>query len=143
MSLISIITPTFNEVANIEKLSLRIKEICELNNINYEQIIIDNDSKDGTIEIIKKLTTKYKNIKNNCINHLRTLNKMIDKYVYIENGGWHFNALGGIDKKIEDFKHPVYTLPYMKRREKNTFIEELNLPEFLIKNKETYKHLFK
>ena len=63
MSLISIITPTFNEVGNIEKLSLRIKEICELNNINYEQIIIDNDSSDGTIEVIKKLTSKYKNIK--------------------------------------------------------------------------------
>lgn len=63
MSLISIITPTFNEIGNIEKLSLKIKEICELNNINYEQIIIDNDSKDGTIEAIKKLTSKYKNIK--------------------------------------------------------------------------------
>jgi glycosyltransferase involved in cell wall biosynthesis len=63
MALISIITPTFNEVNNIEKLSLRIKEICELNNINYEQIIIDNDSSDGTIEVIKKLTSKYKNIK--------------------------------------------------------------------------------
>jgi glycosyltransferase involved in cell wall biosynthesis len=63
MSLITIITPTFNEVGNIEKLSLRIKEICELNNINYEQIIIDNDSTDGTIEVIKKLTSKYKNIK--------------------------------------------------------------------------------
>jgi glycosyltransferase involved in cell wall biosynthesis len=63
MSLISIITPTFNEVGNIEKLSLRIKEICELNNINYEQIIIDNASNDGTIEAIKKLTFKYKNIK--------------------------------------------------------------------------------
>jgi glycosyltransferase involved in cell wall biosynthesis len=63
MALITIITPTFNEVNNIEKLSLRIKEICELNNINYEQIIIDNDSKDGTIEVIKKLTSKYKNIK--------------------------------------------------------------------------------
>jgi dolichol-phosphate mannosyltransferase len=63
MSLISIITPTFNEVGNIEKLSLRIKEICELNNINYEQIIIDNASNDGTIETIKKLTLKYKNIK--------------------------------------------------------------------------------
>ena len=56
MSLITIITPTFNEVGNIEKLSLRIKEICELNNINYEQIIIDNDSTDGTFEAIKKLT---------------------------------------------------------------------------------------
>ena len=63
MSLISIITPTFNEVENIEKLSLRIKEICEENNINYEQIIIDNASTDGTIEAIKKLTSKYKNIK--------------------------------------------------------------------------------
>ena len=63
MSLISIITPTFNEVGNIEKLSLRIKEICELNNINYEQIIIDNASTDGTIEVIRKLTSKYKNIK--------------------------------------------------------------------------------
>jgi glycosyltransferase involved in cell wall biosynthesis len=63
MPILSIVTPTFNEVNNIEKLSLRIKEICDLNNINYEQIIIDNDSKDGTIEIIKKLTSKYKNIK--------------------------------------------------------------------------------
>jgi glycosyltransferase involved in cell wall biosynthesis len=63
MSLVTIITPTFNEVGNIEKLSLRIKEICELNNINYEQIIIDNDSNDGTIEAIKRLTSKYKNIK--------------------------------------------------------------------------------
>jgi glycosyltransferase involved in cell wall biosynthesis len=63
MSLISIITPTFNEVGNIEKLSLRIKEICELNNVNYEQIIIDNASTDGTIEVIRKLTSKYKNIK--------------------------------------------------------------------------------
>jgi glycosyltransferase involved in cell wall biosynthesis len=63
MSLLSIVTPTFNEVNNIEKLSLKIKEVCDLNNINYEQIIIDNDSKDGTIEIIRKLTSKHKNIK--------------------------------------------------------------------------------
>jgi glycosyltransferase involved in cell wall biosynthesis len=63
MSLITIITPTFNEIGNIEKLSLKIKEICELNNINYEQIIIDNDSNDGTVEVIKKLTSKHKNIK--------------------------------------------------------------------------------
>jgi glycosyltransferase involved in cell wall biosynthesis len=61
--LLSIVTPTFNEVDNIEKLSLKIREICNLKNINYEQIIIDNDSNDGTIEVIKKLTSKYKNIK--------------------------------------------------------------------------------
>jgi len=61
--LLSIVTPTFNEVDNIEKLSLKIREICNLKNVNYEQIIIDNDSNDGTIEVIKKLTSKYKNIK--------------------------------------------------------------------------------
>lgn len=63
MSLISIVTPTFNEVSNIEKLSIKIKEICDAHKINYEQIIIDNNSDDGTIDIIKKLTSKFKNIK--------------------------------------------------------------------------------
>ena len=61
--LLSIVTPTFNEVENIEKLSLKIREVCNLKNINYEQIIIDNDSNDGTIKVIKELTSKYKNIK--------------------------------------------------------------------------------
>jgi len=37
--------------------------------------------------------TKYKNIKNACINHLRT--DSMTEYVVIENGGWHFNAVGG------------------------------------------------
>ena len=63
MPLISIVTPTFNEVDNIERLSLKIKEICDFNKINYEQIIIDNNSNDGTIEVIKKLTARFKNIK--------------------------------------------------------------------------------
>jgi glycosyltransferase involved in cell wall biosynthesis len=63
MSFISIITPTFNEVENIERLSLQIKQICVSNKINYEQIIIDNNSEDGTVEVIKKLTSQHKNIK--------------------------------------------------------------------------------
>ena len=63
MPLISIVTPTFNEANNIEKLSIKIKEICDSNDINYEQIIIDNNSDDGTIDIIKKLTSQHKNIK--------------------------------------------------------------------------------
>jgi hypothetical protein len=67
---------------------------------------------------------------------------MKDKYVYIEDGGWHFNAIGGIEKKINDFKHPVYSFHYMKSREKNTFIEEVNLPPFLLENKSNYLNLF-
>jgi glycosyltransferase involved in cell wall biosynthesis len=63
MHLLTIITPTYNEVNNINELSLLIKNVCELNKINYEQIIIDNNSNDGTIEVIRGLTSKYKNIK--------------------------------------------------------------------------------
>ena len=63
MTLLTIITPTYNEVNNINELSLHIKKVCETNNISYEQIIIDNNSNDGTIEVIRSLTSKYKNIK--------------------------------------------------------------------------------
>ena len=63
MSLITIITPTYNEVKNIKELSLLIKNICESNKINYEQLIIDNNSTDGTIEAIRELASKNRNIK--------------------------------------------------------------------------------
>jgi glycosyltransferase involved in cell wall biosynthesis len=63
MSLITIITPTYNEVKNIKELSLLIKNICESNKINYEQLIIDNNSTDGTIEAIRDLALNNKNIK--------------------------------------------------------------------------------
>jgi glycosyltransferase involved in cell wall biosynthesis len=42
---------------------LLIKNICESNKINYEQLIIDNNSTDGTIEAIRELASKNRNIK--------------------------------------------------------------------------------
>ena len=89
------------------------------------------------------IVCKYKLIKNECLNHLRTKDKMRNIYKYIEDGGWHFNALGGIIKKMEDFKHPIYTLEYLKGRESGSFINEEFLPKYLLDNKEKYKHLFK
>lgn len=87
------------------------------------------------------IVTTYKNIKDSCLNHLRTIRKT--ECVYIEDGGWHFNALGGIVNKINSFKHPVYTINYMKGRENGSHINENGLPEYLIENKKKYKHLFK
>lgn len=89
------------------------------------------------------IVTRYANIKNECLNHLRTQRKMTGVYVYIENGGWHFNALGGIQKKIDAFKHPIYTNGYMLSRENGSRIDETDLPEYLTENKEKYKELFK
>lgn len=63
LNLISIVTPTFNERENIEKLCFSISEQMKKNNYKYEHIIIDNCSTDGTISILKKLAEKDKNLK--------------------------------------------------------------------------------
>ena len=54
MNKISIVTPTFNEEGNIEKLCSGIKVEMNKLGIDYEHIVIDNCSTDKTIEILKK-----------------------------------------------------------------------------------------
>ena len=60
---ISIITPTFNEVENIEKIYLEIKKKFNEINCEYEHLIIDNNSTDGTIDIIRRLAQKDRTLK--------------------------------------------------------------------------------
>lgn len=105
------------------------------------------------------LLTRYKNIKNGCLNHLRTPSKT--PYEYIENGGWHFTFMGGADQiklKIESYGHQEYNNDQIKnsvennlssnkdvlgRSNFNFWIDESELPEYLIKNKNKYKNYFK
>ncbi len=63
MKKISIVTPTFNEEDNIEKLSKCIYDQMKKHNYDYEHIIIDNSSEDKTIPIIKKIAEKDKKVK--------------------------------------------------------------------------------
>ena len=60
---ISIVTPTFNEIDNIENLYLEIKKELDKLEYDYEHLIIDNNSTDGTIDKIKHLASKDKNLK--------------------------------------------------------------------------------
>jgi len=60
---ISVCTPTYNEKENILKLYSEIKKIFEDNNLEYEHVVIDNNSDDGTIEILKDICKKDKNFK--------------------------------------------------------------------------------
>jgi len=115
------------------------KPMINLCYINYLNVRTNEDWTYFTGPIV----TKYFNIKNECINHLRTLRKMKDVYIYIEDGGWHFNALGGYQKKINDFKHPIYTKNYMLSRENGSRIDESELPVYLKNNKEKYIKNFK
>jgi glycosyltransferase involved in cell wall biosynthesis len=62
--LISVVTPTFNEVENLKELSDRITAVMALHpQYEYEHIIIDNASTDGTVELIRDLSAKNPRIK--------------------------------------------------------------------------------
>tara|TARA_B100000768_G_C11197916_1_gene340380 strand:- start:45 stop:971 length:927 start_codon:yes stop_codon:yes gene_type:complete len=63
MTKISIVTPTFNEDQNIQKLCSDIKKEMEILSLDYEHIIIDNSSTDNTIKILKEICNEDKKVK--------------------------------------------------------------------------------
>ena len=63
MTKISIVTPTYNEEENIQKLCDEIKNEMEKIGLDYEHIIIDNASKDNTIKILKEICKNNKKVK--------------------------------------------------------------------------------
>lgn len=64
MKLISIVTPCFNEQENIQEIYERIrKAMSSLAGYDYEHIFIDNASKDKTVEILRAIAAKDRNVK--------------------------------------------------------------------------------
>jgi glycosyltransferase involved in cell wall biosynthesis len=64
MKTVSILTPCFNEEANVEDLYNCVRqEIVKLGKYRYEHIFIDNSSKDGTVEVLKKIASRDRNVK--------------------------------------------------------------------------------
>jgi glycosyltransferase involved in cell wall biosynthesis len=60
---LSIITPTFNEEENIEDLCKAVANQIDKLNYDYEHIVIDNNSTDKTIKILRKLASNNKKLK--------------------------------------------------------------------------------
>jgi len=60
---ISLVTPTLNEKDNIENFILKVKEEMSKLDYDYEHIIIDNFSNDGTTEILKRIAKDDNKIK--------------------------------------------------------------------------------
>jgi len=100
---ISLIIPTYNEVKNIEILFKRIHSI--LKGTNYEAILVDDDSPDGTAKKAKSLIKKYP---------LRVIvrkkDRDLSKAVVTGFKAAKGNILGVIDA---DLAHPPETIPIM------------------------------
>lgn len=64
MKLISIVSPCYNEEANVEPLVARVKAVfAALPQYGYEHIIIDNHSSDRTVEILRRLAANDPHLK--------------------------------------------------------------------------------
>ena len=76
MKKISIVTPTYNEEKNIEILCDLISNEMKKVSYDYEHIVIDNASKDKTIEILKRISSEDKKLKviinNKNFGHIRS-----------------------------------------------------------------------
>ena len=59
----SVILPTLNEKGHIIELIENIQKVFSEINQNYEIILVDDNSTDGTIEILKEIEKKYENLK--------------------------------------------------------------------------------
>ncbi len=128
--------------------------IFKLKQIVYSYFLNNRSSEPWAGTIV----TKYKNIKDKCLNDIRTESKT--DYVYLSNGGWHFTSIGGLDevrRKLNDsYTEKSYNTPEVQENLEKRFgerdylgrnfkfhINELELPKYLIQNKEKYKNLFK
>ena len=78
------------------------------------------------------IVTKYKNIKNACLNHLRT--KIKTKYVYLKNGGWHFTSMGGIDEVRRKLNDSYTSLSYNTTEIQNNLEKRFGKSDYIGRN---------
>jgi len=60
---ISIVTPCFNENGNLEEVCRRVRDVIEDLNVDYEHIIIDNCSTDGSVATLRQLAHEDRRLK--------------------------------------------------------------------------------
>ena len=103
--LISVVLPCYNEEGNVEKISNEIIKLfeTELKKYKYEIIFIDNDSKDDTRNILRRLCKKNKNIK--AIFNAKNFGQFNSPYY----GLLQINGDAAISM-ASDFQDPVYLI---------------------------------
>lgn len=114
-----IIIPTYNEKENIENLIIKINSILSGKECKFSILIVDDNSPDGTAEIVKELMKKFENL------YLIERNgKLGLGTAYIE--GFKWGLKNGYDYLIEmdaDFSHdPVYLLDMIDFSSKYDFV---------------------
>lgn len=116
MKKISIVTPTFNEEENIERLCEEIKSVFENLNYDYEHIVIDNNSTDSTITKLRELAKNDKKLK--VIINAKNYGHLKSPYYGILQSSGDACIL-----MVSDFQEPIELIPqYIKKWENGSKI---------------------
>jgi len=103
----SIVVPTYNEAGGIERLVATVSDVFRANDLDGEIIVVDDNSPDGTGDIVERLAQTYP------VRCLHRPGKMGLSSGVID--GWKFarpesQALGAMDA---DFSHDASIIPRM------------------------------
>jgi dolichol-phosphate mannosyltransferase len=103
----SIVVPTYNEAAGIERLVAALDEVFRANGLDGEIVVVDDNSPDGTGKLVDDLSSRYP------VRCLHRAGKLGLSSAVID--GWKFarpesEALGAIDA---DFSHDPNVIPQM------------------------------
>ncbi len=96
---LTVIIPTFNEEENIERMVFAVDTICKAHKITEEILVVDDNSSDNTITIVKRLMADHPFL------HLiiRTQNPGLSPSIY----DGIINAKADLVQCIDcDFSHP-------------------------------------
>lgn len=121
MKTLSILTPCYNEEANVEEVYRRVRdEVAKLPGYRYEHIFIDNNSVDRTVPILKEIAGRDRNVKviANARNfgHIRS-----PMHAFLQTRG---DAVIGI---VADLQDPPELIPEMVARWEEGFLMVLCL----------------
>ena len=126
-------------------------KVYKLRQLAYSYYLNNRSPEDwrGTI------VTKYKNLKNGCLNDMRA-----NPVNILEDGGWHFTNLGGVEavkNKIAAYDHQEVNIPWVVNgieeritmnvdflgRGYQMWVDDLDLPDFILENRDRYIHLWR
>lgn len=105
-SIISIVASAYNEEGNIKELHLRIRRVLDKAKINFELILINNNSNDKTFDIMKSLHYIDKRVK--CL----SLSKTFDHQEALLSGIDHCSGKCVVTMD-SDLQHPPELIPEM------------------------------
>ena len=113
---VNIIVPCYNEEPILEKNVMEIKKVMDMTKLGYEIILIDDKSKDKTVEIAQKIVAKNKNLRLIC--HKKNIGRggTVSEGIKIAHG----SIVGFIDIDLET---PAwYIIPLIKALEEGADI---------------------